>query len=91
MVDGEVTGQSTLPILRRQKFWGLCTHDHQVVNFFLLVGGGFQHLKNSGNMHEILLSGYFRGELQQRIWGQGLPQESPIASCSVTELGVQEV
>ena len=29
---------------------------------FVQING--QHLKNSGNMHEILLSGYFREELQ---------------------------
>ena len=34
-------------------------------------------------MHEIVLSGYFREELQRRIWGKGLFQEGPIGSCSV--------
>ena len=29
-------------------------------------------------MHERLLSGYFREELQQRLWGRGLSQEGPI-------------
>ena len=35
-------------------------------------------------MHQILLSRYFRGELQQRIWGRGLSWEDPIGSCLVT-------
>lgn len=35
-------------------------------------------------MHGILSSGYFREELQQKIWGRGLSWEDPIGSCSVT-------
>ena len=34
-------------------------------------------------MPEILLSGYFREELQQKIWRRGLSWESPIGSCLV--------
>ena len=34
-------------------------------------------------MHKILLSRYFREELQQRIWGWDLSQEGPIGSCLV--------
>ena len=37
-------------------------------------------------MHQILLSGYFREELQQRIWGRCLSREDPIGSCSVIVL-----
>ena len=39
-------------------------------------------------MHEILLSGYFREELQQRIWGRGSVPERPhrvLLSYSFTE------
>lgn len=41
-----------------------------------LLGGWGSHLQNnSGNFHQILLSGYLRGELKQRIqgggWGRG--------------------
>ena len=40
-----------------------------VVNIFHLVGG--LHLQNnSGNLHQILLSRYFREELKQRIGGK---------------------
>ena len=35
-------------------------------------------------MHQILLSKYFREELQQRIQGRCLSGEGPIGSCSVT-------
>ena len=37
LVDGEVTGQLTLLIIRCPKVWGLSAHDLQVVNFFHLV------------------------------------------------------
>lgn len=32
----------------------------------------FEHLKNSGNVYEILLFRYFRGDPQQRIWSGGV-------------------
>ena len=32
-------------------------------------------MKNSGNMYQILLSGYFRKELTQKAWGRDLSQE----------------
>ena len=35
-------------------------------------------------MHQILLLRYFREELKQMILGEGLSQEGPIVSCSVT-------
>ena len=35
-------------------------------------------------MHQILFFRYFREELKQRILGEGLSQEGPIGSCSVT-------
>ena len=35
-------------------------------------------------MPEILLAGYFREELKQRIWGRGLSQADPIGSYAVT-------
>ena len=37
LVDGEVTRQLTLLIVRCPKVWGLSAHDLQVVNFFHLV------------------------------------------------------
>ena len=40
-------------------------------------------MKNSRNRHEILLYGYIKEELQQRIWGRGLSWEGPIGFCSV--------
>lgn len=35
-------------------------------------------------MHQILLSKYFREELQQRAWGRGLSRQGPRGSHSVT-------
>jgi len=35
-------------------------------------------------MHGILSSGYFREELQQKIWGRGLSWEDPKESWSMT-------
>ena len=32
---------------------------------------------NSGNLHQILLSRYFREELKQRIWGKACPRKGP--------------
>ena len=50
---------------------GLCAHGHQVINIHHFAGA-FSHLqKNSGNMHQILSSRYFREELQQRMWEKG--------------------
>ena len=40
-------------------------------------------------MHEILFSGDFREELQQRIWGRGLSRGGPIGSCSVIHLTIR--
>ena len=40
-------------------------------------------------MHEILFSGDFREELQQRIWGRGLSRGGPIGSCSVIHLAIR--
>ena len=37
-------------------------------------------------MHEILLSGHFREELRQRIWGRGLPWAHLVGSCSVPSI-----
>ena len=34
-------------------------------------------------MHEILLSEYFREELEQRMWGRGLTREGPMGSYLV--------
>ena len=37
----------------------------------LLEKGSFLHLQNnSGNVHQVLLSRYFKEELQQRMWGK---------------------
>ena len=48
---------------------------------------GFWHLwNNSGSAHQILLSLYFREELQQRRWGRGLSREGPTGSCLVTDV-----
>ena len=63
----------------------LRAHGHQVVNFFHLVVV-LASVKYSGNVHQILLSRYFRKELKQRIWGRGLPWEGPLGSCSGTQL-----
>ena len=38
LVDGEVPGWYHICILRLQLVWRLCTHGHQVVNFFHLMG-----------------------------------------------------
>ena len=57
---------------------------------FCWRGGGVLYLQNnSGNVHQILLSRYFREELKQRIsfpLGEGLSWESPKGSCLVTVL-----
>ena len=51
---------------------------------YLPFGGGFSHLENnSGNLHQILLSRYFREELKQRIWGEGLSWEGPIGPAQL--------
>ena len=51
----------------------LCAYGHQVVNVFLLVGGGAfsTSAKQLRKLYQILLSGYFREELKQRIWEKG--------------------
>ena len=51
---------------------------------YLLFGEGFSDLQsNSGNVHEILLSRYFREEL-----GKGLlQQEGATGSCLVSFMG----
>ena len=36
-------------------------------------------------MHEILLSEYFRGELEQRMWGRCLTREGPVGSYLVAK------
>ena len=41
---------------------------------------------NWGNVHQILSSGYFQEELQQKAWRRGLSQEGPIGSCLETFL-----
>ena len=33
-------------------------------------------------MHEILLSEYFRGELEQRMWGRCLTREGPLTGST---------
>ena len=40
-------------------------------------GGFCIYKKNSGNVHQILLSRSFREELQQRIWGRDLALGRP--------------
>ena len=53
---------------------------------YLLFGGGFSHLQNnSGNVHERLLSGYFREQLKKRMWRKADPPASQglMGSCSV--------
>ena len=65
--------------LKCQKVWGLLTHD-QIVIKFISFFAIFYYVKNSRNIHEILLPGYFTEELQQRIWGRGLAQKVPTRS-----------
>ena len=41
------------------------------INEHLPLGGGFSHLQNSsGSVRQGLLSGNFRVELKQRLWGK---------------------
>ena len=55
----------TLSVLRLQKAWGCGLM--VIKELILLFGERFPHLQsNSGNMHEILLSRYFREELGGR-------------------------
>ena len=61
------------------KVWGLLTHDQVVIKFLPFVAI-FYYVKHSRNIHEILLPGYFREELTQRIWGSGVAQEVPTRS-----------
>ena len=56
----------------------------QVVNTFHLVERVVSLQNSSGNVHQILLSRYFRKELQQRTWGRGLPGGGIMGSCLVT-------
>ena len=52
----------TLSVLRLQEAWGCGLM--VIKELILLFGERFPHLQsNSGNMHEILLSRYFREEL----------------------------
>ena len=46
-----------------------CALGHQIVNVFHLieVGRSLHLQKNSENLHQILLSGYFRKEIKQRL------------------------
>ena len=53
----------TLSIFRLQPVWGQHAHGHHVVNFFLLVGA-LVSVKQLRNVHQILLSVYFREELK---------------------------
>ena len=58
------------------------THGHNI--FHLLERGGFLRLQsNSGNVHQTVLSRYFRGALGEHL-GEGPSPEAPMASCSVT-------
>ena len=44
---------------------------------FHLFGGAWIHLQNnSGNIHQILLSRYFREALKQ-FWGKACPERGP--------------
>ena len=54
-------------------------HDQVVIKFLPFVAI-FYYVKHSRNIHEILLPGYFREELTQRIWGRGVAQEVPTRS-----------
>ena len=47
---------------------GLCAHGCEVVNIFHLLGGESHLQTNSGNVHQIPLSRYFREEIS-RIYG----------------------
>ena len=51
-----------------------------VVNIFHLVGG--LHLQNnSGNLHQVPFSMYYREELKQSMEGEGLSWEGATGSC----------
>ena len=76
----------TLSVLGLQEAWGYLL---LVVNIFYLLERlfffFFLHLQNnSGNVHQLLLSRYFREELKQRIWGRACPRKAPMGSCLVT-------
>ena len=75
----------TLSVLRLQEAWGCGLM--VIKELILLFGERFSHLQsNSGNMHEILLSRYFREEL-----GEGLlQQEGPRGSCWLVSWGKYE-
>ena len=65
--QGGVTG--TLSVLRFQEAWGCVL---MVVRYLTSsIWWGFSQMQNSSeDLHPILLSGSFRWELQQRIWGK---------------------
>ena len=53
----------------------------QLSNFHFLFHWGFLHLhNNSGNVHQLLLSRYFREELMQRIGRKACPRKAPQGS-----------
>lgn len=39
----------------------------------------------------MLLSGYFREQLQQKVWGHGLPPEGLTGSCLVTQIPAETI
>ena len=62
-VDGEVTGQCHIISPQALVLWGLCVHGHQAVNFFHLLGV-LASVDQLRNVHQILLSMYFREKLK---------------------------
>ena len=54
--------------------------------------GGVSHLQNnSENLHQILLSRYFREELQQRIWGEACAWKTQKGSAWLHDQYIQGV
>ena len=62
----------TVSILRLQEACGYA-HGHQVANIFPLLERGSCYKNNPGNVHQILLSRYFREEPKQMIWRKACP------------------
>ena len=69
----------TLSVLRLQEAWRYVLMVVKWLTSSICWGGGvFYHLQNkSRNVHQILLSRYFREELKQRIWGRTLSRKPP--------------
>lgn len=83
--DSPVTGFNFIHPCLLVGLWPKCQSSKST--FFHLVE--FFRLRKvaSGNVHQRLLSRYFREELKQKVWGTGLFQEGPTGSCLLWHLG----